>query len=154
MFDCPEVADIGPKELLRPDALCLSYPVAVAWGNTHEASFQNISLGDADLRQRLSLDRLVRPDMPPVFLWHTRDDQTVPCRNSILLAQALDAAGVEFTFHLYRSGRHGLSNADHTVYGSYRLPPMSADAPEWLDKTIAFFSEIGFGISDEAPKQE
>lgn len=148
MYDCPEVADIGPAALLRPDALCLSYPVAVEWGKTHEESFRNLSMGDPALRQRLSLDRLVRPDMPPVFLWHTRDDQTVPCRNAIILAEALDAAGVEFTFHLYRSGRHGLSNGDETVYAVYNVPPMSADTPTWLGSALSFFGEIGFSVTD------
>lgn len=94
LFDAPEVADLGPGSMLRPDGLGLCYPVAVSWGNTHRGSFDNISGGDPELMGRLSLDRLVRPDMPPVFLWHTRDDGSVPCRNSLLLANAPEAVGV------------------------------------------------------------
>ena len=89
MYDCPEVADIGDGSLIRPDALGLCYPVLVEWGRTHEGTFQNVSMGDAQLRKRLSLETQVRPDMPPVFLWHTRTDAGVPCRNSILMAAAL-----------------------------------------------------------------
>lgn len=149
MYDCPEVADIGPAELLRPDGLGLCYPVAVSWGATHEGSFDNLCGGDTALRQRLSLDKLVRSDMPPVFLWHTRDDDCVPCRNSLILANALEQAGVDFAMHVYRSGWHGLSTADSQVYPVCVVPPMSGDIPGWLETMCRFFAEIGFVAQDE-----
>lgn len=148
LYDCPEVADIGTGELLRPDALGLNYPVAVSWGRTHEDSFRNISGGDAALAQRLSLEKLVRADMPPVFLWHTRDDESVPCRNSLILAQALEEAGVDFTMHIYRHGKHGLSTADEMVYPCRAVPDMSWDVPGWLEAEIGFFVEKGMKIKD------
>lgn len=148
MFDCPEVADIAPAEQIRPDALGLCYPVAVSWGNTHEGSFQNLCGNDQQLRERLSLDKRVRPDMMPVFLWHTRDDGAVPCRNSVLLAAALEEAGVDFSFHLYRRGVHGLSTADAMVYSSHRVPSVSRNVPGWLDEMLEFWQEIGFMITD------
>lgn len=148
MYDCPEISDLGTAEEIRPDALGLCYPVAISWGNTHEESFENVSRGDASLRERLSLDRLVRPDMPPVFLWHTRDDQSVPVRNSLVLANALDEAGVDFAAHIYRHGQHGLSTADEMVYPVYGVPCVSWDVPGWLDAELAFFKEIGFAVTD------
>lgn len=148
MFDCPEVADIGNGELIRPDALGLCYPVAVSWGRTHQGTFQNISGGDPLLWDRLSLERLVRPDMSPVFLWHTRDDASVPCRNSLILAQALEEAGIDFALYLYRKGRHGLSTADEMVYPVYGVPEISPEVTGWLDSMMTFFSEIGFRITD------
>ena len=148
MYDCPELADIGPAALLRPDALGLCYPVAVSWGNTHEGSFRYLCGEDAALRRRLSLDTLVRPDMPPVFLWHTRDDETVPVRNSLILAQRLEEAGVDFAMHIYRKGRHGLSTADERVYPMEGVPPISWDVPGWLEAEIRFFEEIGMNPRD------
>ncbi len=148
MFDCPEVADIGPAELLRPDALGLCYPVAVSWGKTHEGSFENLTGGDTALRERLSLDRLVRPDMPPVFLWHTRDDGSVPSRNSLVLASALEAAGVDFALHIYRHGPHGLSTGDIQSNHREKIPEISKDVVEWPEKMMDFFEEIGFRIVD------
>lgn len=149
MFDSPEVADIAPPEVLRPDALGLCYPVAVSWGRTHAASFANLTGGDAALAERLSLDRLVRFDMPPTFLWATRDDGSVPCRNAIQLAAALDKAGVDFTFHLYRHGRHGLSTADELVYPAGDVPPVSWDVPGWVEGMLRFFADSGLAIRDE-----
>lgn len=148
MYDCPEVADIAPAETIRPDALGLCYPVAVSWGRTHELSFENISRGDADLRKRLSLDALVRSDMPPVFLWHTRDDASVPVRNSLVLARALEEAGVDFAMHVYHHGQHGLSTADEMVFPAGSVPEISMDIPGWVEAAIRFFSEIGLKIQD------
>lgn len=148
MYDCPEVAELGDPALLRPDALGLCYPVAVSWGATHEMSFEAISGGDQELRNRLSLDKLVRGDMPPVFLWHTRDDGSVPCRNSLILASSLEEAGVDFASHLYRHGGHGMSTADETVYPAGEVPDASWDVPGWVESMQRFFEEIGFRITD------
>lgn len=147
-YDSLEVADIGSPATLRPDALGLCYPVAVSWGKTHAPSFHNLCGEDEALAARLSLDRLVRPDMPPVFLWHTRDDATVPCRNSLVLATALDAAGVDFAFHLYRRGRHGLSTADELVYRADDVPEVSWDVRGWVNAEMRFFADCGFKIQD------
>ena len=149
MFDAPEVSDIAPARVVRPDALGLCYPVAVSWGRTHDGSFENLTGGDGDLRARLSLERLVRPDMCPVFLWHTRDDEAVPCRNSLLLAQALEEAGVPFAMHIYAHGRHGLSTADELVYPAFDVPETSRDVPEWDGAMIRFFGDCGLVIHDE-----
>lgn len=148
MYDCPEVADIAPAEQIRPDVLGLCYPVSVAWGRTHQSSFDNISGGDRALAARLSLDKLVRPDMPPVFLWHIRDDNIVPCRTSLILATALEEANTDFVFHVYRQGGHGVATADETVYPVRELPEMSWDVPGWMDSMLHFFADCGLKICD------
>lgn len=149
LYDAPELQDIGDARLLRPDALGLCYPVAVSWGETHAESFENISGGDPALGRRLSLDRLVRRDMPPVFLWHTRDDPSVPVRGSLVLSQALAEAGVDFSLHVYRHGQHGLSTADCMAYPADRVPAVSWDVPGWVEAMIRFLQEIGIRILDE-----
>ena len=148
LYDGPEVADIGSAEQIRPDALGLCYPVAVSWGRTHEGSFQNLTFGDQALRDRLSLEKLVRPDMPPVFLWHTREDGAVPCRNSLILATSLEEAQIPFVLHIYHRGGHGLSVVDETVHPAAQDPQTSHDVPGWADLMLAFFREQGLHITD------
>lgn len=148
MFDCPEVSDLGNPNQLRPDALGLCYPVAINWGKTHDGTFENLAKGDTPLKHRLSLDQLVRSDMPPVFLWHTRDDPVVPCRNSLVLSVALEEAGVPFALHIYRHGPHGLSTANALAYASWEIPKISWDVPGWLAAEFCFLEEIGFKIID------
>lgn len=148
LFDCPEVRDIAPPDRVRPDALALCYPVTVSRGRTHALSFENLSGGDPALRDRLSLDRLVRPDMPPVFLWHTRDDASVPVRGTLALALALEEAGVDFSMHVYHHGQHGLSTADAMAFPADKVPYTSPDVPGWIRAAMDFFAEIGFLIQD------
>ena len=149
LYDSPDVADIAGAESIRPDALGLCYPVAVSWGRTHKGSFQNLTgSDDPAVWQKYSLDTLVREDMPPVFLWTTRDDQTVPCRNSLVLAQALEEKGVEFVLHVYRQGRHGLGVANALVYPASQIPPTSWDLPGWLEALARFFYDCGLKIED------
>ncbi len=149
MYDDPAVADIASAQVLRPDALGLCYPVVVSWGRTHEGSFENLCGDDGALRAALSLEKRVRPDMMPVFLWHTREDVTVPCRNSLLMAGALEEAGVPFVLHLYHRGCHGLSTADALVYPAEAVPEVSWDVTGWVRAQIEFFREMGFRIRDE-----
>lgn len=148
MYDREPVADIAAGEVLRPDALGLCYPVAVSRGRTHEGSFLCLCDGDQALRDRLSLDKLARSDMPPVFLWHTRNDETVPVRNSLVLAAALEEKGVDFAMHIYRDGCHGLSTADGQVYPMDKVPGCSWDVPGWIEAEIRFFEEIGIKCRD------
>lgn len=149
LFDSEELADLGDGRLLRPDALCLCYPVTVSWGRTHEGSFDNLCGSDSGLRQRLSLEKLVRPDMPPVFLWHTRSDASVPCVGSLILARALEEAGVDLAMYLYRRGRHGLATGGLESNPPESLTDISRDVSQWMEACIGFLGEIGFGISDE-----
>ena len=148
MFDCPEVEDIGEPAVIRPSALGLCYPVLVEWGRTHQGTFNNVSMGDPELRKRLSLEKQVRPDMPPVFLWHTRTDATVPCRNSIIMAEALEEAGVDFVLHIYREGRHGGATVDLCTYSTRDLPTFSRNVKNWLPDMMDFFEDVGFRIVD------
>ena len=154
MFDCPEVSDLGNPNQLRPDALGLCYPVAISWGRTHNGSFENLSKGNEILKNRLSLEKLVRSDMPPVFLWHTRNDPIVPCRNTLMLSVALEEAGVPFALHIYRHGPHGLATANELVYASWEIPEISWDISGWLNAVFCFLAEIGFRIIDEERTSE
>lgn len=148
MYDCPEVSDLVTGDQARPDALGLCYPVAVSWGKTHDNSFINLVGDDQALRDRLSLDYLVRPDMPPVYIWHTRTDATVPVRNSLVLSVALDEAEVPFAMHIYGTGRHGLSLPDARTHPANELPEVSLDMKYWVDECAGFFAERGFAITE------
>jgi len=132
----------------RPDALALCYPVAVSWGKTHDGSFQNLTGDDRSLRERLSLDRLVRTDMPPVYLWHTVEDSAVPVRNSLVLATALNEADIPLAMNIYYRGQHGLSLANEQVYETGNVPPHTKSVETWVDSCTEFFTEMGLTIED------
>jgi acetyl esterase/lipase len=107
----------------RADALMLCYPVISSGDFAHRESFDAL-LGenpDPDLLKRLSLETQISAGLPPVFLWHTAADQSVPVENSLLLAGALRRAGIPLEMHIFPEGKHGLSLA---------IPETSGGDPE------------------------
>lgn len=106
----------GAREEERVDFAILGYPVVSMLLDTHAGSRANLLGPDPspELRAETSLERLVTPEAPPFFVWHTSDDPAVPVEHSYLLAQSLAAAGVRHSLHVYPSGdgRHGLGLAE------------------------------------------
>ena len=148
MYDGPELSDIADGATIRPDALILCYPVSASQGRTHEESFRNLCGADRGLMDRLSLDRLVRADMMPVFLWHTRTDESVPVDGTLKLASALAEKDVPFALHVFAAGKHGLATADELVYRQDALPPVSDGVRDWPELAMRFLREKGFRILD------
>ena len=60
------------------------------------------------LCEKLSCEKNISSDMPPVFMWHTAEDASVPVENSLSLARALSLCKVPFELHIFPYGRHGL----------------------------------------------
>lgn len=101
------------RRLLRPDGMILCYPVITSGGFAHRGSITNL-LGEreAQLSEKMSLERQVSETTPPAFIWHTFTDGSVPVENSLLFVSALRKAGVPTEFHMYPCGGHGLSLAN------------------------------------------
>lgn len=100
-------------KLLKPDGLILCYPVITSGEFAHRGSFENL-LGEREkeLGGELSLEARVSEKVPPVFIWHTYTDGSVPVENSLLFVNALRKAGVSTEFHMYPCGGHGLGLAN------------------------------------------
>ncbi|MDD3252030.1 MAG: alpha/beta hydrolase [Lachnospiraceae bacterium] len=125
-----ELIERTPKEV-RPDGLILGYPVITAGAFRHDGSFESLlgvdlsgDMGSDEMvltekaLSVVSLEQQVSEQMPPVFLWHTLADQSVPVENSLLLANAMRRNGVEFELHIYPEGRHGLALANEETGGN------------------------------------
>lgn len=96
---------------LRPAFGILCYPVISMRGDyAHAGCRQNLHGGEpgTELAEATSPERLVTPETPPCFLWHTREDASVLPGNSLVMAGALDAAGVSYELHIYKEGVHGI----------------------------------------------
>ena len=108
-------AGVTPEQA-RPNAMALCYPVITAGEKAHRGSFIALT-GSEDTSDHLpySLEDHVSPATPPTFLWHTWQDGAVPVENTLLMAQALKAAGGQAEVHIYPFGGHGLAMADETT---------------------------------------
>lgn len=104
---------LEPEEM-RPNGMILCYPVISSGEFGHTASFDNLTgRGISEFsREFLSLENQVGEQVPPVFMWHTDTDGTVPVENSLLFAWALKKAKVSLELHIYPQGRHGLALAN------------------------------------------
>lgn len=102
------------NEVLRPAGLILCYPVITSGEFAHRGSFENLLHGQYtdEMLEKTSIEKQVTKQMPPVFLWHTYTDGSVPVENSLLLVAALRRHGVSTEFHMYPVGGHGLALCD------------------------------------------
>lgn len=109
-----ETDDEIDRENPQPDFQILCYPVitfAESYVNTWS---RDCLLGEhqpKELLCALSMEKQVNPSTPPAFIWHTSDDDGVPCENSIQYFLALQKHGIPAEMHLFRTGPHGLGLA-------------------------------------------
>lgn len=125
----PDEGDVA-KISSRPDFALLCYAVITSDpDHANKGSFQNL-LGLKEFSEEkcsfLSQERLVSPQTPPTFLWHTMEDICVPCENSVLYAEALRKAGVPFELHIYEKGPHG--------QGLFKGHPWAEECLRWLTR--------------------
>ncbi|MFG3436147.1 alpha/beta hydrolase [Nonomuraea sp. NPDC047897] len=132
----------------RPGLAVLCYPVVTLTGPAaHQGSVTNL-LGPGGDRPAgdgpggdgpsgdaaaLSIERRVGPATPPMFLWHTADDASVPVDNTLMLAGALARHGVPVEAHVYPSGVHGLGLAE-----------AQPGAGDWTRRCAAFLRARGW----------
>jgi acetyl esterase/lipase len=119
----------------RPDALILCYPV-ITFGDYCHAGSRAALLGDdppESLVRLLSNELQVTTDTPATFLWHTANDESVPVKNSLLFASALNHHKVPFDLHIFSDGPHGVGLAEEH-------PTLSM----WTKCCAAWLREIGF----------
>lgn len=106
-FELDAVDEID-KISARPDLLALCYSVITAGKDISHVRSANNLLGDkTEYIEDMSCEDNIREDMPPVFLWHTFEDMSVDCRNSLVMAAKLKEAGIACELHLFPDGRHG-----------------------------------------------
>ena len=120
------------SEVMRPDYLCLCYPVVTSdktYG--HAGSFRMLTDGllesdghrfckltdSKDIMEVLSVEKHITKDFPPSFVWHTQTDESVKIQNSLTLVNRLVEQGVSVEYHLFPEGKHGLSLAQGTACG-------------------------------------
>lgn len=102
-----------PENYFRPYASVLSYAVLSSDPEiAHMGSILNVSGGDQKVMDALCLDKCVKENTPPAFIWHTSDDNCVDCRNSLRYAEALRAHKIPFGMRIYPNGNHGISLAN------------------------------------------
>lgn len=137
----------------RPTGVILSYPVITTGEYTHKDSVKTL-LGDAPTDEELeyfSLEKQVKDNTPPCFIWQTQEDDLVPVENSYLFAMALRKKKVPFAHYVFPRGHHGLTIANDTFFKGW------SGGDYTMEQTMraAFNVKEGKGVNvSEKRKQE
>lgn len=120
---------------LRPDFLILAYPViSMSAAYSHEMS-RELLLGQNSsirLNELFSMELQASDKLPPTFLMHAGDDQSVPVENSLAFYRALINLGVSTELHVYATGGHGFGLRN----------PTSSD--NWFERLVQWLRDQGF----------
>ncbi len=140
--DLMQKAGVTPEQA-KPNAMVLCYPVITGGEKAHRGSFVALT-GTEDTAAHLpySLETQVTPSTPPAFLWHTWVDTVVPVENTLYMAQALKAAGVQAEVHIYPFGGHGLAMADETTAWPDSTDMIIPEAQQWLRDALRFLKQV------------
>lgn len=129
---------IKPEVSLKPDFIASIYPVvSFVDKSAHKRSIRGI-LGDdlvknQKLKDSLSIENRVRPDMPPTYLMNCKDDPTVDYYNSELFDSAMTAVNVPHKYVRYETGGHGFGVSPEKT---------SKEAIGWKDDFINWLGEL------------
>ena len=139
-YDTDVLSSVGvkPQVSLRPDFIVPIYPVVSFTADcTHKRSRRG-ALGEGKsispvMKDSLSLEKHVLPDMPPTYLMNCVDDPIVKYHNSELLDSAMTANGVVHRYVQFKTGGHGFgATASKTT----------AEAISWKDDFLKWLNDI------------
>lgn len=129
-------ADVIERESSRPDFLVLAYPVITLETPYGHVGSKLYLLGNTPAQadvDAMSAELHVTAQTPPVFLFSTTDDRTVPVMNSVMFYEALVKAGAPAEMHLFQHGGHGSG-----------LAPANPQLSPWTEMLIKWMRERGY----------
>ncbi len=126
----------APEGINRPNGMILCYPVITGGKYGNVFSMQNL-LGKKEFTEaesdKFSLEKHVDSTTPPMFLWHTYNDEGVPIQNSTLIIDAYLNNGLSFESHIYPNGPHGMGLGTKATEGGN---------PAFVDPHVATWSDL------------
>jgi acetyl esterase/lipase len=111
------VIDNKNKTNLRPDFMILVYPVISFTDSIGHLGSRDNLIGKNPSQEKIkeySNELQVRPNTPPSFLVHAKDDDVVKVQNSIYFYEALKKNNVPAEIYLYDKGGHGFGMNNST----------------------------------------
>ncbi len=123
----------------RPDAAIPCYPVINLHGDFAHDHTRYVLIGrepDAKypaLVEKYSPDLAADKSTPPMFIWHTAEDNCADVENSVSMAAALSKHHVPFELHIFDKGPHSIG-VDETFPG----------AGQWVGLCMNWLKRLGF----------
>lgn len=127
------------SDILKPNGMILCYPVITSGEYAHHDSFKNL-LGEKyeEMKRILSLENAVSEDTPECFIWHTKEDETVPVENTLLFIEKMKEKGIAIESHIFDKGGHGLALASKRTMApdGWALEPSVQCWVDFLEKWL------------------
>lgn len=118
------LCSVKEADFLKPNALILSYPLidyrylnkdwkVVKDGQTVDLYKMKTEMifGNSEPTQKqfdsFDVKNHIHNDMPPIFIWHARQDRIIPFESTVKFAEALKNSNVDYELHLFEKGIHG-----------------------------------------------
>ena len=136
------------KDIARPNLAVLAYPVILSGKYAHLGSFVSLTGTEDEEEHKIhDTNSYVTENTPPVFIFHTADDDVVPVQNTLVFAKALADNKVKFECHVYESGVHGLSLANEvTKTTTEHDNQVNPRVEEWFRDCLRFMKANGMTI--------
>lgn len=131
--------DVIDRMSCRPDAAVPCYAVISLTDDFAHDHSRFALLGKAPAEKRDELRRAYSPHLaadsntPPMFLWHTAEDNCVDVENCIAMAASLSRHKVPFEMHVFDKGPHSIG-VDESFPG----------AGQWVALFINWLCRLGF----------
>lgn len=135
-----------PLGALKLRGAIFSYPVVTAFGKTHKGTFKNLIKKPLieytnDEKNFFSIEKHIKKDTAPAFIWHTSEDTSVPINGSLKLCRAYVNAGHPTELHIYPYGPHGIAlgtEASANGHPEYVQPKAAA----WFSEAVAWMRAL------------
>ena len=152
------VGEKGADELTRDLAelggalLARTLPAIAAgsavWTEQDEALVTHAAKIAKDCTPELDMINYAGLQMPPLFIWHNRDDQFVPVTNPLMIASRMTELGLPYELHVFGGGRHGMSVANDLACHEGHMRTVCEESPsvaEWVPLATAWIDRL-FGV--------
>lgn len=135
--DVSVIRDPFDSVAFRPDFMVLLSPVISMGSLAHRGSRRHLMGADTSkaMLDQYSSELQVSAFTPPTFLVHAQNDSTVMVQNSLVFYNALLAARINASLHVFPQGGHGI-RLDHN--------PGSTDL--WMELLEKWLKEMDFVI--------
>ena len=158
------------KEMLRPAAAVLGYGVydypamqkdldkigdqgRITANYGFNLAFFGTEHPDEETMVKGSPAFQIHETTPPMFLWSTREDNVVPVRQTVLMANALAENDIPFELHIFERGMHGLALADQAT--SQAKEQNMSEIAQWQEMAERWLKQrFEFDVPDVCPKWE
>ena len=146
MWNNPEIykAIDMPTGYNKPTGVMLIYPVISGKSFRHHGSFQNLLMKEEPTEEelsRVSIENAADESSSPMFIMHTSNDQSVPVRNSLALADKLARCGVKCELHIYPDAPHGVA-LGNKITGCGEPKWENPQIAKWVEQAAAWAEQL------------